>query len=163
MRINREEMIRVEIRHSMDMMLKVIQWGVTVLIAIQTANYYIRKDFIERLIKSKILPEHSMLLPFKYHVIGTFILIVMALIFYGLNYRTSQRYRLYKKELIIYGRSGVKDQKISWWLRPMLQMLFFTFPIMDLGIWIYIHHGHAIKVVMAETLFYMWYSNLYFI
>ncbi len=76
----KEKILWDEIRNIREIALKLLQWGVTVLTALQTAIFFFRKDIYQRMIDSQeIIQGHY--IPWNRYIIGTVYLFFVATIF----------------------------------------------------------------------------------
>ena len=69
----KEELLSEEVRAAMDMGTRLLQWGVTLMISVQTALFFVRHDVLGSLIDAGTLPKGSQL-PLGRYVIGTGVL-----------------------------------------------------------------------------------------
>lgn len=125
-----EELLSEEVRAASDAGLRMLQWGVTLMISLQTALFFVRQDVVKRLVDAKLLPVGSEL-PLSRYLMGTAFLILTALILARLTARTAEQYRNYKAQLIKCRTSGVEDLPIRHTGR-WAYVLYFIFPAVDL-------------------------------
>ena len=91
-----EDVLRTEIRALRTTVLRVNQWGVTVLASIETALYFIRRDVLEHL---RIEKPSVSALPADHYLRGTLFLLLVAVLFFLIGMRGSVRITGYRKEL----------------------------------------------------------------
>jgi len=119
-----------EVRAAMDVGSRNLQWGVTLMISVQTALFFVRQSVLNGLIEGGKLPKGSEL-PFPRSIVGTVFLFVVAAILSRLGARNAQQYRHYKSQLISARESGITDLPIKNTARWMYA-LYFIFPVIDL-------------------------------
>jgi hypothetical protein len=109
-----------------------LQWGITVMISLQTALFFVRKDILAWYINSKQLSPGSEL-PLNRYLIGTGFLAFMALVLSKFTARANEQYRNYKKQLIQCRKagSGIEDLPIRYTGR-WAYALYLAFPVIDL-------------------------------
>src|ERR1035438_4589491 len=105
---SKEELLRDETRFWMDSLLKQMQWGLTLLVSIETALVFIRRELINSFVAAGTLKEGEGL-PYHRYLVGTAFLLVAATILWALTNRTVQQYRHYKHQVIECSKSGIKD------------------------------------------------------
>jgi hypothetical protein len=133
---SKEEMLREEVRFYLDEMVKLMQWGVTLMVSMQTALFFLRRGMLESYIDAGFLRRGDNL-PWGRYLIGTAFLFLAAVVVYELSKRGTEQYRHYKKQLVESSRSGIDDQATrgtSAWIN----LLYFAFPIFDIAIRLYV-------------------------
>lgn len=155
-----EEILFERMGHSMDMTIKLAQWGITVLIGLQTAIFFVRKDMLIRVEKLLGAKYDPLLLPWSFHFIGTFFLLIIASIFCFLTYRATERYRHYKKQLVNISQKSIEDIPVSRYFRKLILSFFFVFPAIDILIRIYLSlleiWYKSEKVNIWNSIWYFW-------
>ncbi|MGA2433925.1 MAG: hypothetical protein ABSG25_01430 [Bryobacteraceae bacterium] len=126
----KEELLAEEVRSAMDLATRTLQWGVTLMISLQTALFFIRRDILNTFVDAGKLPKGSEL-PFPRYVMGTAFLLVVASILAKLGARNAQQYRHYKEQLAKSRQSGITDLPIKHTSRWMY-VLYFVFPAIDI-------------------------------
>lgn len=131
----KEQIVREEIRASTDRIITLYQWGVTVLISIQTALFFLRKDIYERMLASGEISKPQYL-PWDRYLIGTGVLFVVALTFFGLTRIVRERIKFYlgllqDKHLF---PDALPTPPLPKLARFFAFILFFVFPVMDIAI-----------------------------
>jgi hypothetical protein len=127
-----EEFLRDEIRHTADVMLKLVQWGITVEIAVSTLIFYARRE-----IRSDPFLAHlpsGALLPWRVHIIGTAFLTMIAIMFTVLLFLVQRRRMYYRQKLYRLPNKlidEIEPTKYGNWIYPLM---FATFPAFDLAI-----------------------------
>jgi len=120
-----------------------MQWGVTLMISVQTALFFVRKEVLAHEIEAKRLHPWDDLQPYRYYL-GTAFLLLLALILASFTLYTSARYRFYKKQLITNSPSGVQEHQGEPFTLLLIRFatvgLYFIFPLVDLFYRIYIEH-----------------------
>ena len=132
--MTQEEIVRNELKSLRDLGLRLAQWGVTVLIGVQMALYYVRKDVHIRLIAANIIKKGD-LLPASYYFWGTAFLFIIAGIFSFFLLLISNSYRHYKhlietKEVPV--TVPISPQVARKAPRLLIFLLFFIFPLLDI-------------------------------
>jgi len=130
MQKSKEELLSEETRAAADNGQKLLQWGVTVMISLQTAIYFVRRDTANALIESGQLPKGSEA-PIERYLLGTGFLIFVAIILSTLTARATAQYRHYKSQLIQCRESGIQDLSIRHTGR-WAHILYILFPIYDI-------------------------------
>jgi hypothetical protein len=138
---SREELLSEEVRAYADMASKMLQWGVTLMISVQTALFFVRQQILNGYIDAQQLPRGSGL-PMGRYVIGTVFLMYLAFVLSWLTARTNSQYRHYKRQLIECRSSKIADLPIKRTGR-LAYALYFSFPVIDL----------AVKVVLVKISF----------
>jgi hypothetical protein len=133
---SKEELLREETRFWMDTLLKQMQWGLTLMVSLETALIFIRRELINSLVAGGALKPGDGL-PYHRYLLGTLFLTVAATILWAFTKRTAQQYRHYKNQLLECHRMGIKDLPptgITTWVI----FFYFAFPIMDVAfrVWI---------------------------
>lgn len=126
----KEELLSEEVRSAMDMGSRLLQWGVTLMISVQTALFFVRHEVVTSLIDGGALPKGS-ILPRDRYAIGTCILAYLAFVLSKLNARASEQYRHYKTQLIATRTSGISDLPIKHTGR-WVYFIYFSFPAIDI-------------------------------
>lgn len=133
----KDQILREEIRHVRDLILRLIQWGVTVLIAIMTATYYIRKDILYRLMETEKLPKNTVFLPWGIYGIGTIFLTIVAIIFSLITFVSINRFNNYKNQLLNMKNLDIIEKPSSTIAIIFIIFLYFLFPIIDICVRFY--------------------------
>ncbi len=133
----KEQWLREEIRTTRATAMNLIQWGVTVLAAIESSLYYARRDVAEHLVKVGSLPANG-LLPWPRWFLGTLFLTVIAYIFTSLLRYTQKKHVVYRKQLIGMkpSYSGIEEGPTGSRLHMFPHVMFFLFPLFDQGLWL---------------------------
>jgi hypothetical protein len=123
-----EKFLRDEIRHEADVILKIVQWGITVETAVLSLIFYARRD-IRTDLATHVLPNG--LLPWRVHLVGTFFLLMIAAMFTILLLLVQRRRMFYREKLYklpdhLIGE--MKPTKFSSWIYPLM---FLMFPLFD--------------------------------
>lgn len=132
------ELLRKELRSIHVERLRLLQVGITLLAAIETALYYIRRDVYEHL---GLKPPE--VLPFGRFIIGTSILFIIALIFIYLTFSVSKRYHFFRHQYEENCGDSLPLPPRDRWAKPAVILIYVIFPLVDLGIrfWIEIRYG----------------------
>jgi Ni,Fe-hydrogenase I cytochrome b subunit len=130
-----EEIVREELRSVREIGLKLAQWGVTTLAALQMILYYVRKDVYLRLLESKAIQTGD-LLPGEYYYFGTGFLFVVATIFTIFLFLVGDSYRYYRNllETKIQVTVPVPPRPLTRAPRWLFLLTFYVFPVMDIVI-----------------------------
>jgi hypothetical protein len=128
---SKEELLREETRFWMDILTKQMQWGLTLMVTIQTALVFIRRELLGTFIAGGILKAGDEL-PYHRYLVGTTFLIVAATMLWAFTNRSVQQYRHYKNQLLECSASGIKDLKTSG-ISKWIGFFYFAFPILDVA------------------------------
>jgi len=140
-----EKFLRDQMRAIIPVSITLAQWGVTVLLGFQAALYFIRKETKEALIDQGVLAKNE-LLPLHRYLIGTLILLIVAIMFHALSNWVGRRYRYYMTELQNLPHKYPDYYKKESDLYPfypkdsprvMIRGLFYFFPLVDILIYAY--------------------------
>jgi hypothetical protein len=135
---NAEKNIWDQIRSLTMVQVRLCQWGVTTLVGLETAIVFIRKDYIDML----KLPSGTPLLP-RQQLVGTFVLFVVAFMFFMMSRWISHRLLYYMEALrkLPQQYPGVdiriypeipQDRSVRYYPR----ILYFFFPCFDLFLYV---------------------------
>ena len=131
----KEQILREEMRSLADRLVATYQWGVTVLISTETAIFFLRKDIYERMLANGQLTKNEYI-PWDRYLIGTGVLLVLALIFFGLTRIIRERYKFYLK--VLQDKHTIPDAlptpPLPGLARLFGMVLFFVFPLMEIAI-----------------------------
>src|SRR4051812_23862030 len=94
----KEDWLRQELRASRTLFASQLQWGVTVLAAVELNLYYVRRDVARYLIELGALKPNE-LLPITRWLIGTTFLLMLAGIFARYTKRTIRHHVDYRQQL----------------------------------------------------------------
>lgn len=154
---SKEEIIREEIRSLRDLLFRMIQWGVSVLVAVQTALFFVRKEIVKGLIERELSPGGTTkqaidalvqsgqldlggYIPMHRYVIGTSFLFAVALIFSVLTVYGSNQYRHYRQLLDANLESDVTPPELKNGPRRLIVAMYMFFPFFDLLIRFFLPH-----------------------
>jgi len=136
----KEEILWTEMQSLRELMLRLAQWGVTVMVALQTIIYYVRRDIVERLVAAKQLPVGSSV-PLDRWVIGFVVLCLVATMFTAMTVLLAKQWRSVRSQLSHTSKtgSGIAHKPFlripgRWWVIGV----YYTFPLMDLFIRVYV-------------------------
>jgi len=141
----REKWLREELRANRTLLLGLLQWGVTVLAAVETSLYYVRRDATKHLIDlGQLKPEQP--LPLLRWGLGTVFLTILAYIFFRLTDYVVQRHGFYRDQLITMSPSysGIQEQSRGGRINTIHHYIFFLFPAFDVVLWVYFYVGEVI-------------------
>jgi hypothetical protein len=133
---SKEEMLREEVRFYVDIMQRMMQWGLTLLVSLQTALFFLRRQMIETYVDAGIIHKGDNL-PWGRYLIGSTFLLIAATVLWIFGRRATQQYRLYKNQLVEANESGIKDQPTKGTSR-WSTALYFAFPLFDVAIRLYV-------------------------
>ena len=133
----KEQWLREEIRATRTSAMNLIQWGVTLLAAIESSLYFARRDVAEHLLKVNALPENE-LLPWPRWFLGTLFLTIIAYIFSSLLRYTQKKHVAYRTQLINMkpSYSEIIEAATGSRLHLFPHIMFFLFPLFDQGLWL---------------------------
>lgn len=143
----KEEWLREELRANRSQMISLIQWGVTILAAIELNLYYIRRDVIRHLVDQKALQPNELLSPLRWSI-GTLLLVIVAYAFSHYLGRTARRHVSYRDQLIsMESYSGIKEEiPTGGRIRKVHYLLFYAFPLFDVFVWCMFYVGEKLKI-----------------
>jgi len=127
---SKEELLSKEVRAAANLASKFLQWGVTLMISLQTALFFVRRDIANAAIEAGTLPKGSEA-PLPRYLIGTAFLLFVAFVLSRFTARLSKQYRNYKIQLMQCRDSGISDLELSNTGR-WAHFLYFSFPIIDI-------------------------------
>lgn len=127
-----EQMLREEIRALRELTFKIIQWGVTVMVATLTALFYARRAFRDDLVALGRL-EQGEQLPLSVYCIGTAFLICVALVFSFLTFIAQKRTAHFRSQLRTVGLSGITEPTMRPVARYVMTALYLMFPVLDMA------------------------------
>jgi hypothetical protein len=140
-----EEIVRDELKSLRDLSLRLAQWGVTVLAALQMVLYYVRNDVYARLLEAKAIQPGD-LLPAGYYFTGTIFLVIVATIFTLFLYLLTNSYRYYRGLLgnEVSTTVAVPASRLSKVTRYLILLLFYVFPLIDILIRAWVKEVHIV-------------------
>ena len=120
----------------MKILTKQMQWGLTLMVSIQTALVFIRRELLNSFITGGVLKAGDEL-PYPRYLIGTTFLAFAAAILWALTNRSAAQYRHYKKQLFECQDSGIEDMPTSG-ITKWIGYFYFAFPALDVAfrVWI---------------------------
>jgi hypothetical protein len=124
--------VREEVRFYADLMQKYMQWGLTVMVTLETAIFFVRRDLAQTYVDAGIITKGQELPYFRYGV-GTAFLLLCSFVLYKFTSRTIVQYRHYKNQLAASNESGIVDKPTSG-VSSWVNYLFFAFPVYDLAV-----------------------------
>jgi len=134
----REDWLRQELRACRTLMTTLLQWGTTVMVAVELNLYYIRRDATQHLLSTEGIHKGDAL-PFLRWGLGTGLLCILALVFSSYIGRIAKHHRSYREQLQKSpSYSGIDEKsipiggRISW----LHHHLFWAFPIFDGCAWL---------------------------
>jgi hypothetical protein len=142
--LERERMIRDEVRALQLIAVRVMSWGVTVLVSVQTALFFVRREVALSNVNGGAGGNASgdalMTVPLNRYLLGTFFLTLLATIFFRLFLYVSTRLRYYRKQLENCP-SGISEMPIRKGVRFWTGCVFYVFPLVDILARAYLHIG----------------------
>lgn len=144
----REDWLRQELRASRTLFASQLQWGVTVLAAVELNLYYVRRDVARYLIELGALKPNE-LLPITRWLIGTAFLIMLAGIFARYTKRTTMHHRDYRRQLLDMkpSYSGIEEPiPLGGFNHRVAYYLFFVFPAFDIFTWAFFYAGEKLNL-----------------
>jgi hypothetical protein len=132
----KEELLREEVRFYADMQQKYMQWGLTLMVSLQTAIFFVRRDLLQTYVDAGTIHKGQEL-PYYRYLVGTGFLLLCAFVLWKLTNRVNVQYRNYKDQLAGSNESGIKDNPttgVSGWIR----YLYFAFPFYDLAVRVWV-------------------------
>lgn len=140
----KEDLLRQELRGSQALLVSLIERGVMILAAVEVILYYIRQDVTAHLRELGRLNADE-LLPLSQWIIGTILLLIIAVIFARSTQRVAQHYSLYRLQLASMTPTftgiaedlaeAVPGQKPRQ-TRSAQHYAFYAFPLFDLAVWV---------------------------
>lgn len=132
---SKEELLREELRAVADVLMKLLQWGITLMVSLETALFFIRREVLLGEIQSGRLKPGEELQPYRYYM-GTAFLCFVAFVMISFTLYNSARYRHYRSQLSQVGDSGITDYVPPRFVRPLIRvlivLLYVAFPIIDI-------------------------------
>jgi hypothetical protein len=128
-----EQILREEIRSTRDLTFKMVQWGVTVLVASLTALFYGRRAFRDDFVALKRLNAGEQL-PLKHYLIGTVLLLIIASVFSFLTHLAQRRTQKFRRQLDALSVSGIVEPSNKPFARWALMLLYLIFPLFDAAV-----------------------------
>jgi hypothetical protein len=144
----KEEWLREDLRASRTLMLHLVQWGSTVLAAVELNLYYVRQDVRKHLIEQHVM-EPSELLPIQRWLIGTLLLAILAYVFSFYMHRLHRTHVAYRKQLIEMNPSysGIQEEiPTGGRIGRVHYPLFFAFPFFDMFVWLFFYAGPRLHI-----------------
>ena len=144
----KEDWLRQELRAHRTLAVSQIQWGVTVLAAVELNLYYIRHDVTKHLVELGAL-KPGQLPPLLRWAMGTLLLFILASIFTIYLNRTIRHHVACRKQLLAMkpSYSGIEEAISTGGLINKLHyFLFFIFPLLDLLVWAMFYTGPRFNI-----------------
>jgi hypothetical protein len=143
----KEQWLRQEIRANRTLMLGLFQWGLTVLVGMETCMYYIRRDVATNLALHGSLPANGTIPPVRWFV-GSVVLAIVAFLFCSMNRYLIQRQVAYRTQLIamVPSFSGIKERPTGGKINRYHYLLFFAIPVLDVLLWFYFRLTASITI-----------------
>lgn len=141
--LEREELLRDEVRALQFIMVRVMSWGVTILVSVQTALFFVRKDValsIDSGVAGASSHQGALEVPLNRYLLGTFFLTLLATIFFRLSLYVSTRLRHYRRQLENCP-SGIIELPSRNGSRPWVACVFYVFPLVDILARLYLKIG----------------------
>jgi hypothetical protein len=139
---SKEEMLRDEVRFWADQMQKYMQWGLTVMVSLQTAIFFVRRDLVQTYVDAGILSKGSELPLYRY-LVGSIFLLGCAVVISKYYRRSAEQYRHYKGQLLTSAESGIDDKSTTGMARWM-GYLYFVFPVYDILVRIWVEFKFSV-------------------
>ncbi len=127
---SKEEMLREEVRAALDLLFRLNQWAITVILSLQTAIYFVRRDILAEYISLGVVKAGEPL-PWHRYLVGTGGLFIVASIFSFMTFIVGSRYRDYRKQLVESSESGILDLPSNRFSRLTVMGLYYIFPFLD--------------------------------
>jgi hypothetical protein len=137
-KLHKEQMLREEIRSLQVIQIRVMQWGVTCLVSVQTALFFIRRDIATSYGDGK---AGVLQIPIQRYLVGTFFLALLAAIAVRISLYVSTRMAHYRNQLGERSESGIVEMPPRKGVRRWIFCLYFVFPILDLLFRVYLRIG----------------------
>ena len=136
----REGWLREEVKTHRTLLFSLIQWGMALLAAIESALYFIRRDVAQAMMNSQFAVP-ARVLSKRQWLYGTSVLLVVNVLFTVLMLNLLTRYVCYRKQLIVAAKqySKIDDSPIRQKLMWIPIIFFWAFPIIDFAIWLGVH------------------------
>lgn len=129
---SKEELLSEETRAAADNALRMLQWGVTLMVSLQTALFFVRREAADAMVQAGQLTKGAEV-PLGRYILGTGFLIFIAFVLSMFTARTNEQYRHYKTQLIECRKEGVgiTDLKIKYTGR-WAYGIYAAFPVIDI-------------------------------
>ncbi|MCF7966675.1 MAG: hypothetical protein K9L79_14225 [Methylobacter tundripaludum] len=147
----KEDWLRQEIRASRTLATSLLQWGITVLAAVELNLYYVRRDVMKHLLDAGKLKVDE-LLPFPRWLIGTLLLSLLAYIFSQYMKRTVLHHVAYRTQLVSMAPSysGIEETvSTGGSINKIHYYLYFAFPLFDIGVWLLFYAGERLNIQIS--------------
>lgn len=144
----KEESLRQEVRASRALMVSLMQWGVTLMVAVEVFLYYVRQDVTAHLRElGRLQPDE--LLPLARYAIGTVLLLIIAYIFARYTQRIATHHNHYRSQLVSMTPTYTSIAESIPPTRGTQHYLFYAIPAFDLLIWFFYYLGGSAGGALA--------------
>src|SRR6266446_1379102 len=125
-----EQWLREEVKHHRVLLLSLIQWGVTLLAALESSFYFVRRDLAQRLTGREHV-DPAEVLSLAHWIFGTILIFLIALLFWVLTMNLLKRYYSYRVQLntISSTYSEIDDSEVKTHFQWVPAVFFLTFPL----------------------------------
>jgi hypothetical protein len=132
----KEDWLRQEIRASRALLVRLMEWGVVLLVAAEINLYWIRQDITLHLRDVGRLREDAILPLFQWSI-GTLFLLVIAYVFARYTDRIAKHHAVYRAQLVSMTPtySGIAESIGVDRSLHRLRYLYYAFPLFDLAVW----------------------------
>jgi hypothetical protein len=136
----REQWLRDEVRTHRAILFSLLQWGMALLIGIESALYFIRQGVAQGLTGQQfVIP--AKVISWERWSYGTGFLALVAFLFTILTVNLLKRYASYREQLLkvapLYSKIDDSPFKKNYQWIPLL--FFWAVPIIDFGAWVAFH------------------------
>jgi hypothetical protein len=152
---SKEKFLRAEINNLAERMHRLFQWSVTLMLSLETALFFVRKEAAER---GGLPPGSSF--PLHRHLWGTTVMLFLAIVFVALHRGLGKLYKQYFVQLYPMkdgvSSSGITAPIVTWKTQWALDLVVVAFPIFDLFIgcanyFSPLHAPNAAPVAVAQS------------
>jgi hypothetical protein len=132
----KEMLLWQELRDLRNLTLRLLQWSVTVMAALQTTIFFFRKDLYGRLLAAGTVgPGQS--IPLSRYLLGTIYLTIVASVFAAIMLMAGNRYRKIRTQLVNINIYQIEYGDVRRSARPIMLLILYAFPLLDLFIRFY--------------------------
>jgi hypothetical protein len=132
----REQWLRDEVKNHRALLLSLIQWGMALLLAVESALYFIRQEVAQGLTGEQFIVP-AKVLSWGQWFYGTSLQITIALLFSALTLNLLKRYYKYRIQLLAIARvySKIDDSSVKKGYQWIPLLFFWAIPTIDQIIW----------------------------
>ena len=136
----REGWLREEIKNHRGHLFSLVQWGITLLAALESSLYFVRRDLAQALMRNQFTVPAEAFSVGRWGF-GTLLLLLVCMLFSFLYLNLLNRYYDYRDQLNAASGeySGISDGVVKRKLKWLPLVFFWAFPLIDLAVWVSFH------------------------